>query len=92
MKRKIQMLPLDMEFFRRIGADMNKVIAQVRSGVHINNLIKIIDAMSKEGHLPGDARMEWLYFDPRFNAWAVLITSEMYRELAFDEMAPLLEF
>jgi len=92
MRRRIKMLALDNVFFDRFELEMSTVIATVHSGVHVNNLIKIIDAMIKEGHLPGDGRMEWLYFDVRLNNWAVLISSEIYRELAADEMAPLLEF
>ena len=92
MRRRVQMVVLDTIFFNRFELEMSKIIAVVHSGVHVNNLIKVIDSMIKEGHLPGDARMEWLYFDIRLNNWAVLISSEMYRELALDEMAPLLEF
>lgn len=92
MKRKVRMMMLDTTFFQRANLEITNVISPVMSGVHVNNLIKIVDGLSKEGYLPPDARMEWLYFDPRFNNWAVLIASESYRELAFDEMAPLVEF
>lgn len=92
MPRQVRMLPLDTAFFDRINADITKVVGVVMSGVHVNNLLKIISAMINQGWLPPDAKMEWLYFDTRLNNWAVLIWSATYRELAFDEMAPLLEF
>jgi len=92
MKRKFKMLTLDTMFFQRINMDITKVVSPTMAGVHLNNLIKIIEGLSNEGHLPADARMEWLYFDPRFNNWAVLIASESYQALAYDEMAPLVEF
>lgn len=91
MKRRVQMLMLDTTFFQRLGMDITKVISPTMAGVHLNNLIKIIEGLTNEGYLPPDSRMEWLYFDPRFNNWAVLIASESYRQLAFDEMAPLVE-
>ena len=92
MNRRCRMMVLDTAFFHQFRLDTEKVISPTMAGVHVNNLIKIIESLLNTGHLPPDARMEWLYFDPRFNSWAVLIASEAYRQLEVNEMAPLLEF
>lgn len=88
-RRKVQMLPLDSMFFQRTKLDRRDVVG---NGVHVNNLIKIIEAMINKTYLPPDARIEWLYFDHRLDCWAILITSETYRDIPEGEMAPLLEF
>lgn len=90
-RRNVKMLVLDLILCDRFNLKILNLV-QPSVGVHVNNLIKVVDALIKGGHLPGDAKMEWLYFDLRLNNWAVLISSEMFRELALDEMAPLMEF
>jgi len=89
--RKIKMLPITIQLCENLRVDYTRIVSENISGVYIEHLFKVFTAMTNTGLLPADAKLSFLYFDPRFNCWAILIESEMYEELEQGVPAPLLD-
>jgi hypothetical protein len=89
--RKVMMLPITPQLCAKVCIEYRKVISESVKGVFFDHLGKVFSAMINEGLLPADAKISFLYWDDRFDAWVVLIESEMYHELPHDKQAPLLD-
>ena len=84
------MLPITEELCFKFHVPYKKIINKGK-GVFLDHLCKMFASMINEGVLPADAKMTYLYFDGRFESWAVLIESSMYPEVKRGTLAPLLE-
>ena len=85
--RNIKMLPITPQPCRRLGVPFERVICENVKGVFVDHLYKVFTAMINQSILPADAKISFLYYDSRFEAWAILIESILYENIPAGEMS-----
>lgn len=60
--------------------------------ININKVVKFLEKLANEKELlPRDVVLTWVWFDPCWNAYGLVLASEMFDEVPEGEMFPIID-